>query len=201
MCIRSRTSFDREERHTDQLGPVHRIIHSRSVAYEVPKLLQSLFGAQLIEPSPVLWIISPWISNVPLLDNRANEFRAVAPTWPQSRIRLDKVLARLLSEGTQVHIVTRPSRPGSATDVTDQFLRSLEQETAWEGCPLNVVRDQEATQHQKGILTEDFYLRGSMNLTFNGIQHNDEQVDYTTDPEVIGRARSEFKERWLEPES
>lgn len=201
MCKRPLEAAEEESPREDRLGPVSRIIHSRSVAYEVPKLLQSLFGAQLIDPGPVLWIVSPWISNVPLLDNRANEFRAVEPTWPQSRIRLDKVLSRLLSGGTQVFIVSRPSRAGSATDVTDHFLYSLKQEVALEGCPLHIIRHREATQHQKGILTEDFYLRGSMNLTFNGIQHNDEQIDYTTDPEVIARARSEFKDRWQEFES
>jgi len=177
-------------------SPVNRIIHSRSVAYEVPRLLQSLFGAELIDPSPVFWIVSPWISNVPILDNRTNAFRHIEPNWPQARVRLDKVLIRLLTEGVKVHIVSRPSRRGMGSDVTDQFLNRLQSEDGQGRDSLHIHRRREAKQHQKGILTEGFYLRGSMNLTFNGIQHNDEQVEYTTDPEIIARARSEFKERW-----
>lgn len=174
----------------------NRVIHTRSVAREVPRLLQSLFASELVAPSRHLWLVSPWISNIPILDNRTNTFRHVEPNWPQAYIRLTDVLAKLLMEGTTVHVATRPSRRGKASKANDIFVRELKRKASGEDAPLYVNRRREDKLHQKGLLTEAFYLRGSMNFTRNGIQHNDERVEFTTDKEEIARARSEFKEQW-----
>ena len=54
--------------------------------------LQSLFVAELIRPSRRLWISSPWISDVEIVDNRARQFGTLCPDWPATRIRLTRVL-------------------------------------------------------------------------------------------------------------
>ena len=37
--------------------------------------------AELLRPSTHLWIVSPWVSDVPLIDNRARQFGTLAPDW------------------------------------------------------------------------------------------------------------------------
>ena len=173
-----------------------RVIHTRSVAREVPRLLQSLFAGELVAPSRNLWLVSPWISNIPILDNRTNAFRHIEPNWPQTRIRLADVLAHLLMDGTAVYVATRPSRRGGASKANDGFVDELKRKAGGSDASLYIYRRREENLHQKGLLCEAFYLRGSMNFTRNGVQHNDERVEFTTDREDIARARSEFKEQW-----
>lgn len=170
--------------------PVSRIIHSRAAPQQVPELLQALFRAELVMPSSCLWIVSPWIWDIPILDNRTNSFRHVEPSWPRARIRLIKALTKLLGEGTTVHVATRP------VEINDVFVGQLREATSWTGCPLHVHRKREKELHQKGVLGDHFYLRGSMNLTHNGITLNDEQVEFTNRSDVVADARIEFRNRW-----
>ena len=36
----------------------------------MPDLLQMLFLSELLAPSRCLWLVSPWISDIPVIDNR-----------------------------------------------------------------------------------------------------------------------------------
>ncbi len=47
--------------------------------------------------------------------------------------------------------------------------------------------------HTKGILTEGGILLGSMNLTYSGLELNEESVYYETSVEAIAKARVEFQ--------
>jgi HKD family nuclease len=46
--------------------------------------------------------------------------------------------------------------------------------------------------HTKGILLSKSLLMGSMNLTFNGLEMNDEWIQFSIDPEDIAKTRLEF---------
>ena len=46
--------------------------------------------------------------------------------------------------------------------------------------------------HTKGIVTSTFFLKGSMNLTFSGVNRNDETLMITNDPVMISEAIVEF---------
>lgn len=174
----------------------NRMIHSLSVARQVPSLLQGLFATELITPSSCLWLVSPWVSNIPILDNTANAFRHVEPNWPRGKVRLAAVLTKLIEEGTTVHVATRPERRGAWVESTNAFLQVLSESVGYEAERLVVHREREEHLHQKGLLGDHFYLRGSMNFTHNGIQVNNEQVEFTRSEDAIARARHEFKERW-----
>jgi phosphatidylserine/phosphatidylglycerophosphate/cardiolipin synthase-like enzyme len=50
--------------------------------------------------------------------------------------------------------------------------------------------------HTKGMLTDGFFLAGSMNFTFNGITVNEETLIYETDPEIISEQKLTFRSRW-----
>jgi phosphatidylserine/phosphatidylglycerophosphate/cardiolipin synthase-like enzyme len=48
------------------------------------------------------------------------------------------------------------------------------------------------TLHLKGLLGQDYYLSGSMNLTFGGLETNDEGVTFIRDLETVAKMRLHF---------
>lgn len=74
----------------------------------VRELIQTMFAAELLFPSRCLWIISPWLRDVPVLDNTTGSFLALCPDFPIAEVRLSLVLQELLTRGTQIVIATRP---------------------------------------------------------------------------------------------
>ncbi len=149
------------------------------------ELLQSVFAAELIEPSDPLWIVSPWITDLEVIDNEGGRFSALSPDWPNARIRLVSVLSTLVNRGGSVTIVT--------TD--DTHNDDLEQKLDAEGLDeLRLIR--RSALHMKGIVGRGFALEGSMNLTYNGVHRNEERLIYRTDPAKVSEIRIEFEQRW-----
>jgi hypothetical protein len=164
-----------------------RHIHKRGAADSVPDLLETIFAAELVLPSRCLWIVSPWISNVAILDNGAHAYLSIEPAWAQGPVRLVQVLHKLMELGTQVVVATR------AVTHNDTFLRAL---GGGAGAPGRLVVRTSEELHTKGILGDGFYLSGSMNITHHGITLNEEAVEYTTEAAVVAGTRLEFRERW-----
>src|SRR5205085_9641044 len=81
-----------------------RIIHTRASARQVPDLLQAVFTAELLCPSPCLWLVSPWVSDIPVLDNRTNGFLPFEPRWARTQVSLSQALGKLLELGTTIHV-------------------------------------------------------------------------------------------------
>lgn len=165
-----------------------RTIHTRASARQVPDLLQIVMVAELLRPSRCLWLVSPWVSDIPVIDNRTNGFSTLEPLWARARVRLSQVLTRLMEGGTTVHVATRPVEHNAA------FLDRLRRSAEPEGLPL-VVHPVEDL-HEKGILADGFYLSGSMNFTFSGISLNEEAVHYFVDAAVVAQHRILFAQRW-----
>ena len=70
-------------------------------------LMQNLLVAELLAPSRQLWVLSPWISDVDVIDNTAGQFKTVLPGSPSRRIRLTEVLIELARRGSEVRVLTR----------------------------------------------------------------------------------------------
>lgn len=165
-----------------------RTIHTRASARQVPDLLQIVLVGELLRPGRCLWLVSPWVSDIPVIDNRANGFLTLEPLWARSRVRLSQVLTRLMEAGTTVHVATRPVEHNVA------FLERLCRSAEPRGLPLVVHRVEDL--HEKGILADGFYLSGSMNFTHSGISLNEEAVHYFIDPGVVAQHRILFTQRW-----
>lgn len=163
-----------------------RYIHSRLTSRQVPDLLQTIFVAELIAPSESLWLVSPWISDIPIIDNSANTFQALEPSWYRSKIRLSQVLASLTQYGTTVCVATRPDRHNTS------FLETLRTKADLDYLKLHKAEE----LHSKGILSDSFYLAGSMNFTFNGVTVNQETLSYETDSAAIAEQKLNFRARW-----
>ena len=165
-----------------------RFIHSRGESREIAELLQSIFVGELIAPSQGLYLVSPWISDVGILDNRTHAFLSLEPSWTGSTVRLTEVLSRLMEMGTKITVATRPVAHNA------RFLEEFRRRAEHAGAAPHVHVAEEL--HEKGILGDTFYLSGSMNVTYNGISVNEEGIHYHTDAGVVAHNRQVFRERW-----
>jgi len=57
-----------------------------------------LFLAELVNPGTEAWLVSPWISDIPVIDNGSGSFDAINSDWPRNEID-HFVLARLERTG------------------------------------------------------------------------------------------------------
>jgi hypothetical protein len=162
----------------------NRIIKStnRKSSIQLADCLASLFALELLSPSQQLYLFSPWLSDVPLFSNTFGQFRPLMPEMYGSKVRLSQILNMLAERGTTVYIVCRPHQEG-----TEAFLRKVS--------PQIVVR-RVKTLHEKGLMSDHFYLRGSMNFTYSGVNINDEHVEFTTEAAAVAGALLEAKNRW-----
>ena len=155
----------------------------------IRELLEGIFVAELLVPSDSIWLVSPWISDIDILDNRCGQFSSLVPTWGLRRIRLSEVFAHIMIQSS-VHIVARPDSHN------DTFLRKMDDlsRASDDSDKLHVtIRD---TLHLKGLLGQDYYLSGSMNLTYNGVEVNHEGVSLDRSPTAIAEARIHFQENY-----
>lgn len=151
-------------------------------------LLQSLFVAELLQPSRRLWLAFGWISDVEILDNRSRQFASFNPDWPTTGIRLAAVLTALIERGGTVAIILRDVEHNRI------FVEKLKPLKARYPDRLSVAMH--ADVHDKGILGDDFLLSGSMNLTFNGITVNDEHLTLRTDRASVEEWRLVLVQKW-----
>src|SRR4051812_6974886 len=87
---------------------------------EVGQLLGAVFAGELLSHSDELWIVSPWIRDLTVLDNRAGDFSAVQPLWGLREIRLLDCLVTLLQRGATVRLKT------GTEDTSVSVMRELE---------------------------------------------------------------------------
>jgi len=153
----------------------------------ISELLLSMFVGELLRPPASAWIVSPWVSNVVLLDNRNGSFDAVNPEWGHREVRLTDILLALMTRGSNVAIVTRNQE--SNTKFVAEFRELTERHLLQERATIRIRE----TLHTKGILLSRCLLLGSMNLTYNGLQINDEWIEFSLDPEDVARTRLEFE--------
>jgi hypothetical protein len=165
-----------------------RDLHGPAQSRAVRDLFQNLFIAELIHPSPKLWLFFAWISDVEIIDNSAREFAALEPDWPATPIRLSQVLRALLSRGVELRLVIR------ADGHNDYFIARLQTLKARFGDQIKWTV--EKSFHAKGLLGADYFLSGSMNLTLNGISINGEHLVLRTDPAAVAEQSIELESRW-----
>lgn len=154
----------------------------------VRELLQMMILGELMSPGGQrAWLVSPWISNVVLFDNRAGGFNAVNPEWGAREVRLIEVALYLMGRGTSLGVATNFDEHNSA------FLDSLAAGAEEAGLRDRLQIVQRQHLHVKGILLKRGLLTGSMNLTYRGLELNDETVVYDTAPQTIAEARLNFE--------
>ena len=165
----------------------NRIIKSRARGSSIQLIdcLSSLLTLELFSPGEELYLISPWLSNVPLIDNRHGQFRAIAGEYNKPTLYLVDILRLLAERGTAVRVLYL----SPAKDMTSIFLQGTQDIEHIEHRGFRRL-------HEKGLITPHFYLRGSMNFTYSGINLNQESVELTTDEAAVWQALQEAQMLW-----
>jgi hypothetical protein len=91
----------------------------------------------------------------------------------------------MLESGTTVHIATRD------VETNHGFFSML---TMLEDSRLRIHKTEEL--HEKGVLGDSYYLSGSLNFTFSGIEINEELVHLITEPADLAYNRVILSQRW-----
>jgi hypothetical protein len=157
-------------------------------AQAIRDVLESLLTAELIRPSSTLWLLSAWITDVEVLDNRTRAFAALCPDWPSSPIRLSQVIEALIHRGGCVAVVLRQ------VDHNIDFLQRLAKLQPTSEGRLGIASAPDA--HDKSLIGDDFVLSGSMNFTRHGMTVNDESVLLRVDPAAAANRRVALHQRW-----
>ncbi len=171
---------------TGGVGLTDRFIRSYGGTKELTDALASLFTVEAVRPSQEIYVISPWVSNSPVLDNQQGQFADVFPFAEGRRIYLSDIIQQWAFHGTNVRIIC------NAEDThTAKFLGLVESTE-------NIAFRHLANNHEKGLCSNNFYLHGSMNFTYRGIHINGEGVRITTLRPDINQALLYARARWEE---
>lgn len=153
----------------------------------ISDILTAALVSELCWPSEELWLVSGWVTDVPIIDNSTRQFDAVMGEMPRSRLTLSEVLGCLTERGTQLHVALREeghNRP---------FIERL-QRTSQSGA-LHVYAS--ADLHEKMMVGWTWVLKGSMNFTWNGVQRNEESIEFEVGQAEAARQRLELRTRWI----
>ena len=153
------------------------------------ELIQIIFASELLAPSRCLWLVSPWLRDIPVLDNTTGAFLALCPDFPRSQVRLSGVLRELIARGTSIVIATRPE-PGNR-QVIDGLYAGTRRDA--------VVFHERSELHAKGIVGDRYSLLGSMNLTYNGLERLTEMLVFQTDQASVEQLRLAFDREYGSP--
>jgi hypothetical protein len=159
---------------------------SPATGIRIDSLLTAVLTAELVAPSPELWLVSPWISDLVVLDNAHGSFDGLFPEDPPRTCTLSQILALLARRGARLTVVTRRVEHNS------QFVRSLCRLAAPADVPIVWAQD----VHEKTFCGGEWILSGSMNFTVRGMAVNDEAMTYVLDGSEAARARLDLARRW-----
>lgn len=159
---------------------------SRVTKIRVDPILTSLLTGELVAPSPEMWLVSSWVSDVIAVDNTRGDYDSLFADAAARAYHLSEVLALLTSSGTFLTVVTRPDQHN------EYFLNRLELRA--NRPRLRIVRDPDI--HEKTLCGSDWTLSGSMNFTIRGMQVNDEAITYKLSDQAAAGARIDFARRW-----
>jgi hypothetical protein len=161
-----------------------RIIRSFGGSLVLRDYLASLFVSEAINPSKELYLISPFLSNSPLLENKNNQYTDVFPLIKSKTIYLSDILSTLAWKGMKVRIICDDER-----EETKPFMQTLYNKVEFRKLEQN---------HDKGLVTSNIYVHGSMNFTYSGIYLNKESIRSTNKVSDINEALISFRQRWEE---
>lgn len=161
-----------------------RTVRSNSGNHTLRDLLVSIFVTELMNPSKELYLISPYLSNIPLIDNQLDSYTDLFPLTKSKRIYLSDVLWTLAWKGVSVRLICDPNR--AETQPLFSQLRGI------------VAFRRLEDNHEKGLFTHNVYLHGSMNFTYRGVYVNKENLRSTWQPAEVRQALLGARLRWEE---
>jgi hypothetical protein len=146
------------------------------------EVLGSLMASLVVVPDKI-YLVSPWLTDFFLLDNRSGFWDAIEPSWGSREIRFSELIATAVNNGSSLRVVV--NNDGKSQSFINHFENML-------GFNADYKLLKSQPLHTKGILTRSFFLKGSMNYTASGASLNEEHLTLTCDPTQISEALLEF---------
>lgn len=164
-----------------------RTLHTSPVTGITPEeILKTVLVSELVAPSPHLWLLSPWITDVVALNNRDGNFDDLLADPEARSYRLSELLADVVDSGTHLTVIMRRDQHNLP------FQSSLERRC--DPNRLSLIEYHGA--HEKTFCGTDWVVTGSMNFTLRGMEYNDEGVTYKIDSTAAAITRLELAHRW-----
>ncbi len=151
---------------------------------EARDLLAALLATEITRPSKCIWLVSPWITDLPILDNSAGTFGPLG-AWGSRPVTLAEVLVTLAAAGTTVVVGTTPD-PHNHTFINRMTALAINKRASQR---ILIRIDEKNVLHTKSVVADDYSVVGSMNLTVRGIDVREEYIELKTDPEFVSQAR------------
>ncbi|MDN4128922.1 phospholipase D-like domain-containing protein DpdK [Pantoea ananatis] len=170
----------------DQAKQRQIFLHGSAGQRQLREVLSAQLVALIMQPEPI-WLVSPWVSNFRLLDNRSGNWDSIEPAWGGREVDFIELLVCAVNNGASLSLVTRdqPLNRDFVTALKKRLNNHADFRQEW--------RNQ---LHTKGLLTPHFFLRGSMNFTWSGVNRNEEFVELNSDPHAIGEALAAFESQY-----
>lgn len=152
----------------------------------ISEVLSAVLVSELLSPSRELWLVTGWVSDIPVIANQADEFSDLGEDLEASAFTLSGVLAHLTRHGTDVKVAVRDDRHN------DAFLETMRRRCDPRRLSLFTSPD----LHEKVLCGDEWLLKGSMNFTWNGLNVHEESIELVLDEKDAARSRLEFSVRW-----
>lgn len=163
---------------------------------QIRDVLQSILICELVAPPTRLWLVSAWIVDAPVIDNRGGEFSGLVTDWPEREILLSEVLAELLAVGTRVVVATNDhvaNRPFPAA--LQVAANRLDADGSLRIADLaEAITEEERGLHRKRLVTDHAIMWGSMNFTRSGYERNAEDVALEVETGAVAAAVNEMEQ-------
>lgn len=153
---------------------------------QLKEVLTSIFAGLIFSPQDI-WLVTAWLTDFDVIDNRSGDWNVLNPNWGSRMITFLDLLETAVDAGCQLNLVVKQSdRNDSAVNRlknyfanNDLFYLCISQEL-----------------HIKGLLTKSCFLKGSMNFTYFGANKNEELLTLTSDLHSMSSARIDFKKSY-----
>ncbi|MFA0415279.1 phospholipase D-like domain-containing protein DpdK [Vibrio renipiscarius] len=157
----------------------------------IKEVLSGMLMGEILHPRE-MWLVSAWVSDFELLDNRSGAWDLLNPGWGHRMVTFFEMLETAVSNGCHLNVVVK-KHESNLKPVT-QLNKRLGRFTTYR---------LEETQklHTKGLLTKHAFLGGSMNFTYSGTNRNEEMMIFDRDPDVLANTGLEFSTSYLRKSS
>ena len=178
-----------------------RDIWSRVGGLQIRDLLASLLATCLIDSrmSTPVYVCSPFLTDFPLFDNALGQFS----TLFRHRVDFGEKPEILFSDSLVEISYTAPVR---IITVEGEYSRAFLKRVVRRQNPGLSARFASELYHEKGLLSDKFYVEGSMNFTYNGVYRREEKITVHTSETQVGTQKIsgavlEFQRLWTNREA
>tara|TARA_Y100000590_G_scaffold131347_1_gene150073 strand:- start:7279 stop:7812 length:534 start_codon:yes stop_codon:yes gene_type:complete len=164
-------------------------LHEKTGREELRTVLSNLLISLIIRPDKVCWLVTPWVTDFQLLDNRAGEWNTIQSSWESRYINFSELMIAAVTMGCNLKLITSDSVIN--TPFIEKLNLGIEDKSRY-----SLSRIDENVIHTKGLLCSSFFLTGGMNFTYWGTNKRDDLMTLKINPEDLKQAKLEFEAKY-----